>query len=435
MCGIVGIMDVTGARTIDRDLVSRLNETQHHRGPDEVGIHMEPGVGLGHRRLSIIDLSTGQQPLANEDGSVVIVYNGEIYNYRELISELAGLGHVFRTKSDTEAVVHAWEQWGEDCVTRFRGMFAFALWDRNRETLFLARDRLGVKPLHYALLPNGHFVLGSELKSLVAHPAFGRELDPFAIEEYFALGYVPEPRTIYVGAKQACPRSHAHDPPRPARSRAARVLGCEVHARQFDRRARCRSGAHRPAAGIGEIAHDRGSSARRVSVGRCGFERGGGDDGRRERGPGEYVLDLVFGSRVRRDAVCETSRRPIRHAAFCRHRGERRFRSRRCSCADLRRAVRGQLGIADLPGMPARAEARHRRIVRRRRRRELRGLPAIPAARDGRAIARRDAAVGPASRVRHARPHVSEGRLGPADVPGQVDVSGAGADVDRRLLP
>ena len=113
MCGIVGIMDVAGRRAIDRDLVSRLNETQHHRGPDEGGIHMEPGVGLGHRRLSIIDLSTGQQPLANEDGSVVIVYNGEIYNYRELIPELTGLGHVFRTKSDTEVIVHAWEQWGE----------------------------------------------------------------------------------------------------------------------------------------------------------------------------------------------------------------------------------------------------------------------------------------------------------------------------------
>ena len=205
MCGIVGIMDVAGARAIDRDLVSRLNEIQHHRGPDEVGLHIEPGIGLGHRRLSIIDLSTGQQPLFNEDRSVVVVYNGEIYNYRELIAELTALGHAFRTKSDTEAVVHAWEQWGEDCVKRFRGMFAFALWDRNRETLFLARDRLGVKPLHYALLPGNLLVFGSELKALAAHPAFRRELDPFAIEDYFALGYIPEPRTIYVGAQKLAP--------------------------------------------------------------------------------------------------------------------------------------------------------------------------------------------------------------------------------------
>jgi asparagine synthase (glutamine-hydrolysing) len=200
MCGIVGIMDVSDARTISRELVSRMNEIQHHRGPDEGGLHVEPGLGLGHRRLSIIDLSTGQQPLFNEDGSVVVVYNGEIYNYQELIPELTRLGHVFRTRSDTEVIVHAWEQWGEACVDRFRGMFAFALWDRNRETLFLARDRLGVKPLHYALLPNGMFLFGSELKALTAHPDFRRDLDPHAIEEYFALGYVPEPRTIYAGA-------------------------------------------------------------------------------------------------------------------------------------------------------------------------------------------------------------------------------------------
>ncbi len=205
MCGIVGIVDVSGKRPIDRDLVSRLNETQHHRGPDEGGLHVEPGVGLGHRRLSIIDLSTGQQPLSNEDGSVVVVYNGEIYNYQELIPELTKLGHTFRTRSDTEVIVHAWEEWGEDCVRRFRGMFAFALWDRRRETLFLARDRLGVKPLHYALLPSGLFLFGSELKSIVAHPEFRRELDPCAIEEYFALGYVPEPRTIYAGAHKLPP--------------------------------------------------------------------------------------------------------------------------------------------------------------------------------------------------------------------------------------
>ena len=141
MCGIVGILDTRGRREIPRALVERMNEVQHHRGPDETGLHLEPGVGLGHKRLSIIDLSTGQQPLYNEDRSVVVVFNGEIYNYQELIPELAALGHVFRTRSDTEVIVHAWEAWGADCVKRFRGMFAFALWDRNSETLFLARDR------------------------------------------------------------------------------------------------------------------------------------------------------------------------------------------------------------------------------------------------------------------------------------------------------
>jgi asparagine synthase (glutamine-hydrolysing) len=182
-----------------------MSESQHHRGPDEGGTHFEPGLGLGHRRLSIIDLATGQQPLFNEDGSVVVVFNGEIYNFQELIPELLACGHAFRTKSDTEVIVHAWEQWGEGCVKRFRGMFAFALWDRNRETLFLARDRLGVKPLFYALLPNGELAFGSELKSLLIHPGLARTIDPFAVEEYCALGYVPEPRTIFSGALKLPP--------------------------------------------------------------------------------------------------------------------------------------------------------------------------------------------------------------------------------------
>ncbi len=205
MCGIVGVVDLRAKRDIGRELVRRMNETQLHRGPDAGGLHFEPGVGLGHRRLSIIDLATGQQPLFNEDGSVAVVFNGEIYNFQSLIPELAALGHVFRTKSDTEVIVHAWEAWGENCVERFRGMFAFALWDRNRETLFLARDRLGVKPLYYAELSDGQFIFGSELKSLVAHPKFPRDLDPCAIEEYLALGYVPDPRTIYAAARKLPP--------------------------------------------------------------------------------------------------------------------------------------------------------------------------------------------------------------------------------------
>ncbi|HMW78594.1 MAG TPA: amidotransferase 1, exosortase A system-associated, partial [Rhodocyclaceae bacterium] len=194
-----------GKRDVGREILVRMNETQFHRGPDEGGTHLEPGVGLGHRRLSIIDLSTGQQPLYNEDGSVCVVFNGEIYNYQELIPELQALGHVFHTRSDTEVIVHAWEAWGEACVERFRGMFAFALWDRGRETLFLARDRLGVKPLFYALLGDGQLLFGSELKSLLAHGGLEREMDPLAVEEYFALGYVAEPRTIFRGATKLPP--------------------------------------------------------------------------------------------------------------------------------------------------------------------------------------------------------------------------------------
>ena len=205
MCGITGIIDIRERRDIDRALLVRMNETQHHRGPDEGSQHIEPGVGLGHRRLSIIDVATGQQPLFNEDHSVVVVFNGEIYNFQELVPELEALGHVFRTRSDTEVIVHAWEAWGEHCVTRFRGMFAFVLWDRNRQTVFIARDRLGVKPMFYALLPDGYLIFGSELKSLLAHPGLRRDVDPCAVEEYFALGYIAEPRTIFASARKLPP--------------------------------------------------------------------------------------------------------------------------------------------------------------------------------------------------------------------------------------
>jgi asparagine synthase (glutamine-hydrolysing) len=205
MCGITGIMDLRGEREIPFERIARMNESQHHRGPDAGGIHREPGLALGHRRLSIIDIATGQQPLFNEDGTVCVTFNGEIYNYQALIAELVALGHVFRTRSDTEVIVHGWEEWGERCVERFRGMFAFGLWDRNRRTLFLARDRLGVKPLYWAELPGGELAFGSELKSLAAHGGLPLVTDPQAIEEYFALGYVPEPRTIYAGARKLPP--------------------------------------------------------------------------------------------------------------------------------------------------------------------------------------------------------------------------------------
>ncbi|WP_271009331.1 XrtA/PEP-CTERM system amidotransferase [Paucibacter sp. B51] len=205
MCGITGIFDTRAAREIDAARLHRMNESQHHRGPDEGSLHTEPGLGMGHRRLSIIDISTGQQPLFNEDGSVVVVFNGEIYNYQSLIPELQALGHVFHTKSDTECIVHAWEAWGEDCVQRFRGMFAFALWDRNKQTFFMARDRMGVKPLFYSVLDDGQLLFGSELKSLLAHGQMRRDIDPLAVEEYFALGYVAEPRCIFKQARKLEP--------------------------------------------------------------------------------------------------------------------------------------------------------------------------------------------------------------------------------------
>ncbi len=207
MCGISGLFDTRGLRSFERALAERINNIQAHRGPDEADLHEEPGLVLGHRRLSVIDLAMGQQPLFNEDQTVGIVFNGEIYNFQALSAELQALGHVFRTRSDTEVIVHAWEQWGAECVHRLRGMFAFAIWDRPRQTLFMARDRMGVKPLHYAILGDGTLVFGSELKVITAHPDFQRHLDPRAVEDYFALGYVPDPRCIYVGA-QKLPAGH-----------------------------------------------------------------------------------------------------------------------------------------------------------------------------------------------------------------------------------
>ncbi|QHE85917.1 XrtA/PEP-CTERM system amidotransferase [Hydrogenophaga sp. BPS33] len=205
MCGISGMFDTMGLRDYDRALAARINNIQAHRGPDEDDLHLEPGLALGHRRLSVIDLATGQQPQFNADGSVGIVFNGEIYNFQELVPELKALGYLFRTRSDTEVIVHAYSAWGTACVHRLRGMFAFAIWDRRQQTLFLARDRMGVKPMHYAWLPDGTFIFGSELKVVTAHPAFVRDIDPLAVEDYFTFGYVPDPRCIYRNARKLPP--------------------------------------------------------------------------------------------------------------------------------------------------------------------------------------------------------------------------------------
>ena len=174
-----------------------MNQIQFHRGPDEGSIFIDGCIGLAHRRLSIIDISTGQQPLFNTERSVAIVFNGEIYNFQSLRDELAALGFAFHTHSDTEVIVQAYCAWGDTCVERLRGMFAFAIWDFKRQRLLVARDRLGIKPVYYAQLDDGQFLFGSELKVLEQHPGLRRDMDLLAVEDYFAFGYIPEPRTIY----------------------------------------------------------------------------------------------------------------------------------------------------------------------------------------------------------------------------------------------
>lgn len=197
MCGISGVFNLRQPHTIEPALIRKINRLQSHRGPDDEGYYFDAYTALAHRRLSIIDLSGGHQPLFNENNSVVVVFNGEIYNYQELAAELIALGHQFRTLSDTEVIVHAWESWGEDCVKRFRGMFAFALWDTNTRTLFIGRDRLGKKPLFYTVTHHGQFLFASELKVLLGHPDVNKQLRPEMAEEFFMYGYIPEPFSAY----------------------------------------------------------------------------------------------------------------------------------------------------------------------------------------------------------------------------------------------
>ena len=208
MCGITGVFDLAGQRPIETALLRRMTAAIAHRGPDGDGFHEEPGVGLGHRRLAIVDPRAGQQPMYNEDGAVAIVFNGMIYNFQALRPRLEAAGHVFRTHCDTETIIHAWEEWGTNCLAELDGMFAFALWDRRQETLFLARDRFGKKPLYYAALDDGRFVFGSEMAALTSVPELPRRLAPEAVEDFFAYGYVPDPGTIYRDV-QRLPPAHA----------------------------------------------------------------------------------------------------------------------------------------------------------------------------------------------------------------------------------
>ncbi len=202
MCGLAGIFDTTGKRSVDRELLRRMTDALTHRGPDGSGLHVEPGLGLGHRRLSIIDIEQGAQPMVEPDSGVVVSFNGEIYNFPALIEQLSAKGYRFQTRCDTEVILHAWREWGPDCLDHFDGMFAFALWDPREETLFLARDRFGKKPLYYATLGNGLLIFGSELKALMHHPDLPRDIDPQAVEDYFSLGYIPDPKSIYKAVRK-----------------------------------------------------------------------------------------------------------------------------------------------------------------------------------------------------------------------------------------
>jgi asparagine synthase (glutamine-hydrolysing) len=196
MCGICGIVNFKKEESIAEETLKRMNQSLIHRGPDDEGAYLENNVGLAIRRLSIIDLETGHQPIHNEDGSVWMVFNGEIYNYKELRAELQNSGHIFYTNTDSEVIVHAYEQYGEECVSKFRGMFSFALWDKRQNALLLARDRFGIKPLYYSIARD-KIIFGSEIKSLLQSNSISKDLNFVAIDSFFSFSYIPGPQTIF----------------------------------------------------------------------------------------------------------------------------------------------------------------------------------------------------------------------------------------------
>ncbi len=202
MCGIAGLFAPHADQPVDPQRIAAMLSAAPHRGPDGRGVWTAPGVGLGHLRLAIIDLAGSPQPMASADGAVMLVFNGEIYNFRELRRELQAGGAVFRTDGDSEVIIAAWQRWGVDCLSRLHGMFAFALYDARARTMLLARDRLGVKPLFTATLGDGSVIFGSELKQLLAHPGCPRTIDPLAVEDFMAWGYVPDDRSILAGVEK-----------------------------------------------------------------------------------------------------------------------------------------------------------------------------------------------------------------------------------------
>ncbi len=401
MCGIAGAVWNDADKAVERATLQRMIDVLRHRGPDGEGVYLAegrvqpgsdfaPGVALGHRRLAIIDVAGGQQPLANEDGSVWIVFNGEIYNFRDLRRRLEGAGHQFRTHSDTEAIVHLYEEEGPEFVTHLNGMFALALWDAKRQQLILARDRLGKKPLVYRHEP-GRLLFASELKSLLEVPGVPREIDPQALDEYLTYQYVPHPRTILRGIAKLPPGHYAV-------YREGRLDVRSYWQPDFNLE------EARPAAEYAEELRTLLTLGRRVAIaersaaGGVPFRRDRLDDHRRAdvatgRRAGADLLDRLSGQGVRRDALRPGGGRAVRHDPRGVSGAARRDGGLAAAGVALRRAVRRQFGRADVVRFATDAAARHRGADRRRRRRVVRRLSALPGGVAGRGL-RSLAAIG-----------------------------------------
>ncbi len=361
MCGIAGIVRVDGRPVFERE-VRAMCGAMTHRGPDDEGVYLSEGVGLGMRRLSIIDLENGQQPVSNEDGTIWVVFNGEIYNYRELRGLLTRRGHVFHTESDTETIVHLYEDFGAKAVGYLCGMFAFAIWDERRRQLLLARDRLGIKPLYYAQI-NGDLVFASELKPILQLPEVKRNLNWEGVSHLFTFLATAPSHSIVEGVRKLEPaRIAVAAPGRPIR--IERVLGPRVRAR----RARDGAGARRPAAsapgGVRGAAPDQRRADWRLPERRHRLERRCRRHGAALAGPREDVFSRLRGERVRRAVPCAPRREGIRHrASRARPQAGRRAGDRRSRVVP-RRAVRRHVGDRHLHRVEAGGRTRQGRAHR-----------------------------------------------------------------------
>ena len=274
MCGLTGLFDCRTVRHFDDALIQAMTDAVAHRGPDGQGIHNEPGIALGHRRLAFIDLAGGIQPMQTADKALTIVFNGEIYNFPDLMAELKAQGAQFQTRSDTEVLLHGWRHWGTGLFSRLRGMFAFALWDAPEQTLVLVRDRFGKKPMHYAALPDGRLVFGSEIKALLKVPGLDRTLDLEAAEDFFTYGYVQDPKTIYAAIRKL-PAAHALIARRGRPLELLRYWNLLDNLPERNAPGPARTGNGRCPAPCGEAPADFRCRGGRASVGRGGFQRGG----------------------------------------------------------------------------------------------------------------------------------------------------------------
>ena len=375
MCGIAGAVGAGSDFMVDPETAESMCRVIRHRGPDDQGIYRSAPATLGMRRLSIIDLEGGHQPMQNEDATVWLVFNGEIYNFQELRRDLEARGHRFRSRSDSEAIVHCYEEYGAGCFARLRGMFAIALWDARDRSLWLARDRLGKKPLFYSVSDQG-IAFASEIKSLLEVPSQCRDVVPEAIRDFLTLGYIPAPGSIFRGIEKLLPGHFLVY--RQGRVRSASYWELPFEPKWDGTEAQPRRAPPREARRGGADSSRERRALRRLSKRRSRLEPGRGADGASSLEPGENLHD-----RLPREGVQRAGRRARRGSP-------RRLRAPRTDCRTqrgrpasraglaLRRAVRRFLRHPDLPCVETGGGPRQDGVVRRRRRRALRWLRPLP---------------------------------------------------------